>query len=346
MIKIYTDNYFLEPKFRTKIFPVLLDMYFLNNSEILKYYKIVDELKDANIAIFPIEYSYALLKYRQNVNIFIKKVKKMDIPIWIYTGGDFGYSVYDKQIYNFRLSGFKSKLSENTITIPSFITDPYKRIINKEFYPISKMDVPIIGFVGHANAGFFKLFIELINFMRINIKRTIFNLYKDYQSFYPSGVKRFKILKKLKSNKKIKTNFILRKKYRAGVKSKIKRYQTTLEFYNNIYNNPYIFCMRGVGNFSVRFYETIAVGRIPVLIDTDCSLPLSETINWESHALIIDSKNENIVDKLLINFHNKICKKDFINMQINNRLLWEKKLKRVSFFIEIHNRFSSLTSCK
>jgi hypothetical protein len=82
----------------------------------------------------------------------------------------------------------------------------------------------------------------------------------------------------LRKNKLIDTNFILRNKYRAGVTSESQRECATRAFFDNIFNNPYTFCLRGAGNFSVRFYETIVMGRIPLLIDIDIRLPIEGVI--------------------------------------------------------------------
>ena len=38
-------------------------------------------------------------------------------------------------------------------------------------------------------------------------------------------------------------------------------------------DNLYGLCVRGFGNFSFRLGETLMMGRIPILIDTECILP-------------------------------------------------------------------------
>ena len=65
----------------------------------------------------------------------------------------------------------------------------------------------------------------------------------------------------------------------------------------------------------VRFYETLAIGRIPVLIDTDCVLPLNNEIDWYKHCIIVRNIDlDRIVDSVqtsinsLSNNDIKICK--------------------------------------
>jgi hypothetical protein len=45
-------------------------------------------------------------------------------------------------------------------------------------------------------------------------------------------------------------------------------------FKNNMLANQYQLCARGNGNYAQRLFETLAYGRIPVFIDTDCKWPL------------------------------------------------------------------------
>ena len=106
--------------------------------------------------------------------------------------------------------------------------------------------------------------------------------------------------------------------------------------------NAYTFCIRGVGNFSVRFYETLAMGRIPVLIDTDCKLPLEEEINWQEHACIIKEKDIKQLPKLVAQYHNNLSEADFEAIQISNRNLWKHNLERIAYFKQIHNQFTCL----
>jgi hypothetical protein len=130
----------------------------------------------------------------------------------------------------------------------------------------------------------------------------------------------------------------LRKKYRAGVTNEIDRQKTTKEFYDNIQDSQYVVCVRGAGNFSVRFYETLAMGRIPVFIDTDCLLPHKDSINWKDHVVWVDYRDRNLVAQKVANFHHSLDKEAFENLQQSNRRLWEEKLTLGGFFIHHFKR--------
>jgi hypothetical protein len=52
------------------------------------------------------------------------------------------------------------------------------------------------------------------------------------------------------------------------------------EFFQNIYENLLTVCIRGFGNYSVRFFQTLAMGRIPVFIESDSVLPFESQIEY------------------------------------------------------------------
>ena len=126
--------------------------------------------------------------------------------------------------------------------------------------------------------------------------------------------------------------FILRNKYRAGVTNNKDFHPTTLEFYDNLKNSPYIVCVRGAGNFSIRFYEALAMGRIPVFINTDCSLPLDNTISWKKHVVWVEYKDRHKVAQKVKQFHEALTEDDFIALQNSNRKLWAEQFRLQGFF--------------
>ena len=107
-----------------------------------------------------------------------------------------------------------------------------------------------------------------------------------------------------------------------------------MEFFTNIENNLYTVCIRGAGNFSVRLYETLMMGRIPVVIASDAKLPLENYINWEKHLVITNS--ENILKDLVV-FHEKSSNEALIEIQKNNRELMLGLFQRVNYFAALYH---------
>ena len=81
---------------------------------------------------------------------------------------------------------------------------------------------------------------------------------------------------------------------------------------------------RGTGNFSTRFYETLAMGRIPIFINTDCVLPFHEKIKWSRHIIIVDISEIQKIDSIIMDFHKNLDNKSFKYIQISNRRIWSR----------------------
>lgn len=337
MLKIYTDTQFLTKTHRREVFPLLFDLWFLKSEKLNQYYKLVETVEACDVVVFPINYT-SFLKNRTALNNLLKQSKTNNKPIWIYTSGDFGFTNYISNSYTFRLGGFDSKLSQSSFIIPSFINDPYA-ILQQDFSALKKEKQSSIGFVGHAQSGAVKYWKEWVNYFKLKVKRALGKIFVDKQPFYPSSIKRASYLNLLSNDKRINTNFILRQHYRAGIQTEEDKQKTTQEFYSNMFSNAYTFCSRGVGNFSVRFYETLAMGRIPILLNTDCRLPLEDTIDWKQHCLILEEKDLKRMSEIILEFHDSKTEDEFLKLQKSNRLLWENKLMRDHYFIAIHDMF-------
>lgn len=338
MLKLYTNKEYLKETYRNTVFPLLFDMHFLNNKILQEYYTLVDAIEDCDMVVLPIDY----VSFYKSANAFSElriAAKENNKPLWIYSAGDYGFTNYIPNSYTFRLGGFDSKLNDKTFIMPSFINDPYHKQLLQDFSVLKKTDKPSIGFVGHAQLGSLKYIKERLNHLKLNVKRVFKNRLADKQAFYPSSIKRAKYLTWLANDKRLNTQFILRQNYRGGIKTEAEKQKSTQEFYDNMFNNAYTFCSRGVGNFSVRFYETLAMGRIPILLDTDCRLPLHTNIDWQAHCVIIKESQEKTIAQKVLDFHKSLSEDDFKNLQKKNRQLWETQLLRQQYFIAIHNLF-------
>lgn len=168
-----------------------------------------------------------------------------------------------------------------------YIWEGIKRFIK----PLKKTELPIVGFCGQNN---------------------------QYRK---------KTLNLLKSNKKIKCNFIIRKQFWGG---KPHGKKIIRDFENNMINSHFNVCNRGAGNFSMRFYQTLSAGRIPILLNTDIILPFEEEIDWENNIIIGNTEDE-IVNKLL-NYWNT---KNIIEMQNKCKEIYNNYFSGNKFFNKI-----------
>ncbi len=174
------------------------------------------------------------------------------------------YKNYSKRVIAFLVSDYNNKLDvpQNVLL---FRTSLYKSLkkdnefvlpylwdyFTDDFKSIEKTDLPTVGFCG-------------------NVKKN-------------SGL-RLSSLNKIIAEKKIKTNFITKLNFGGG------KPELVPDFKENILKSHFTLSNRGKGNFSIRFYQVLSLGRIPVLIDTDMFFPFENQIKWDT--LIIRSKSQ------------------------------------------------------
>ncbi|MDB2389045.1 glycosyltransferase family 47 protein [Flavobacteriaceae bacterium] len=339
MLRLYTDTKFLTEENRKKVFPLLFDLCYLKNSELQNYYELTSDIYNSDVLIVPIDLN-TFKKYSSEYKKILSVSRSQNKPLWYYIAGDSDQISKIELGYEFRLGGHQSKLSNKVITIPSFINDPYDQNLKVEFSVLNKLEKPSIGFVGYADNS-------LITYMRGMGRLIFYSLIERNFALLPMkerffyGVHRAKLLEILSRDNGLLTNFILRKKYRAGSSfGSENRKITSDEFYHNIYENLFTFCIRGAGNFSVRFFQVLAMGRIPILFNTDCPLPLSDIIDWEKHILMV--KDDMDFGLQITKFFDNHSEEELKTIQINNRQLWITHLERVNYFIKINQKFNYL----
>lgn len=138
--------------------------------------------------------------------------------------------------------------------------------------------------------------------------------------------KRLSTIKALEQNENIETDFILRKGFWAG---KPNDEQLKNDYINNLINSHFTICNRGRGNFAIRFYQALSMGRIPVLIDSDMVFPFEDIINWDD--VIIKAKDETaLAEKIVLWWQNK-SEENVINAQLKCREIYDLYLTSASF---------------
>ena len=88
---------------------------------------------------------------------------------------------------------------------------------------------------------------------------------------------------------------------------------------------------------AVRFYETLALGRIPVVIDTNWVLPLEDTIDYKQFAVFVPYTDIKNTDKYIREFWDARDTQKFKEAQELARETFMHYLKFDSFLKHIFN---------
>lgn len=350
-MKLYYSASHYNPSQRRELFPLLKA--FIKNKDFTdlerqslygvseRDFVMVESMNDAQIAILPMSWNY----YTQSSQLdlayeFIDEAKAKDKIVWSINTGDFGVKLtYFKNLTVFRQGGYTSNKQLGHVGLPLFVEDYiYKQNLEVSFLDSKYGSMPIVGFCGQTNPS-------ITNALKDMAKQTLRNLRSklglsnlEPQKIIASTYIRSYLLNQLESESGVDCRFIKRKAYRAGVVKKEKLAdKTTLEFFNNIFESQYVLCFRGAGNFSVRFYETLMMGRIPLYVHTDGYLPLSDVIDWKAHVVWVDYKDRHRISEILLDFHQQLDQESLITLFKKNRKLWEEKLTLSGFFTFLNN---------
>ena len=253
-----------------------------------------------------------LVKTEEDADIIIynklmsrEEIKKMDYHkskknIVIYTNDDTKPIVVPNNVLLYRVSQNRISKRENEHSFPwatpiLFKDDQYSTK-NKGFDPIYKeLSIGFCGTISH------------------NIRKESIQFFK-------------------KSD--IKTNFILRKHFIRSFNIKSQKQFREIDFTEVIRNNIFQLAPRGAGNFSLRFFETMAYGRIPVLPLSDNVLPFEDKIDWENVIIMANTFEE--LESKMKEWYNK--GEIFIKeKQVECKRVWDEYLSMEGFCNNILN---------
>lgn len=290
-------------------------------------FALVDEPEKADYFLMP--HNYFFINSKEYVDFFIDLSKKYNKKIIVFSYGDSDAEINVPNSIVFRSSQYKYKLKDNEIIMPAPADDllPSTKVAFRK-----KSPKPTVGFCGWASyKSFSRMVVENVKLIPIYVKGKFIN--KNYY-FHKRGLLfRIDAIKYLRNSSLILPNFILRKSYSGSEKTRNGSVEKVrLEYVKNILESDFSLAVKGDGNFSVRFYEILSLGRIPLFLDTNCVLPLEDMINYGEFMLKVDYKDIKNIDKIVSDFYSKTSNEDFISMQKKAREVFEKYLRIDSFF--------------
>ena len=344
-LKVYADLTHYNPKYRYHLNSITKALANDRSQEereknygaLVRLFQLVGSPSQADVVLLAYKWSHYVNRgHIAQAEQAAQGAQSASKPFIVFCAGDFPARLPFDNALLFETAGYRSALGYVYHSgQPIFLPDYRQLYCQNGWQPRPKTARPVVGFCGLAGGSA----LQLLSRRAANLgQRLSYRL--GWRKWEPPPFEtssfRQRVLGQFASSPGIDTNFILRKKYRAGVSGeKDPHHPSRLEFVGNILNTDYTVCMRGGGNFSVRFCETLSLGRIPLFIDTDCLLPWHDQLDYKAHFPWIEMHELPHAAEKLLDFHHSLTDSGFIDLQHACRKLWEEQFTADGFYTRL-----------
>lgn len=355
-LKLYSDRSLLQPGMMPSaiLFPFWVDLYsdqlFGWKSAYDRYVQIgqsmfeLTSLEEADFAVLPFDWrevrgdSWRAPINRSLQDLAVQFAERVEgKPLIVFFGSDCSdEKIPIENAIVFRQSVYQSNNDLNSFVFPFFCEDYVQDYFQGELPIRQKQEKPTVGFCGFARplSARRRLQTPLYYAYRLATRGRI------NASLYKGQSLRFSALRSLSSYPGIETNFVIRDRaVLSSAPDPNQKKRARIEFVVNLTESDYVFCCRGAGNYSNRLYEVLSCGRIPVLLNTDCEMPLESWIDWKKYCVWVEEEDLAHLGEKIVEFHQSLSAGDFVDLQYECRSLWKQWLSPEGFFANFDRCF-------
>ncbi|MBI1998844.1 MAG: GtrA family protein [Parcubacteria group bacterium] len=296
------------------------------------FLEMVREPANADFFLLPHSYFSARAVARDYVENFIRLAEKHGKKVVLFSEGDTDESIAIPHAVVFRTSQYAHKKQRNEIIMPPQV---YAEdvLCESAFSLRAKRAKPVVSFCGWSEMGTLKQKTKF--FLR--------NAYADARMFLgdphaeasKQGIYfRKRAMHFLEKSPLVETSFLKRDFFSVNKHTiKLPREVLRSQYIENIAHSDFVLAPKGDGNFSIRFYEALALGRIPVLIDTESILPLEAEIPYNEYIVRVPHQKISFIGAYIAHYYNQHTEASYADIQRRARALFLEKL-RVDMFLK------------
>ncbi len=278
-----------------------------------RLYSITDDRAQADMVLMPYSHTVVLGLAPDLLEACAAEARAMGKRLLIDGLGDVERPVEVPDAVVLRYGGYRFEPRHNVIQIPPYADDLLEIYHQGALQVRHKGERPVVGFAGWASLSFAQELRTIIKELPMRLRSLISPRYRARKKgvFF-----RREAIRLLRSSDAVEANFIERPTFSAsahtmsGAPEDLRR-----EFAENLLSSDYGLCIKGDANASVRLFETMALGRIPVILDTEMVLPFADVVDYTTFAFIVDFRNIKRLPELLAEFHTNLEDGEFVAMQ-------------------------------
>jgi Exostosin family len=316
------------------------------------------ELEEAEIAVLPFDWEFTTWTQasfypasHRLAMAFVARAREAGVPVVVFYESDVLGEVPVEGALVFGTSLYRSRRKPREFALPGWTEDVLSKFAGGRVTVRRKVPTPTVGFCGYApplKMPWGKA--KLKELARWTLERTGAI---RFLNVVPGSYPRVRAIRSLDRSPRVETNFLIRPYViRPNRSALISRYsanslpstseqlrpeaasRSKREFFQNMVDSDYVLCSRGFGNYSYRLYESLACGRIPLFLDTDCVLPYDFAIDWKRYCLWVDRSEFGSIPDRVAEFHDALSPGQFEELQLECRRLWEEWLAPEAFFAQ------------
>lgn len=328
------------PNFRFEISPKRLFLREIMVQYQEPFFHIVERPEEAEFFAVPFEYFFVQKEHPEYLTRVFASAHAAQKKVLLFDYTDYvdWMPVLPPHAILFRVSAYRHHKRQNEIVMPYFVEDMGARY---GITPKEKAEKPIVGYCGQSKFG------SRMKALRAHLKwlaqaaarvlsgdpdcaahrRGIFWRQAALRTLRDSGVEQRVIERPF---------YALHRFSNAFDPNTVRR-----EYIENLRECTVALCVRGDANASQRLYEALSAGRIPLLIDTDCVLPLEEVISYDSVMLRVSSRDIQTLPARVRSWWEKETPESFLARERRAREIYERYLRLDRFFAFVFAREKS-----
>lgn len=308
------------------------------------YFELTDTMEEAEYVVLPSTWHRYLADGTTEIALrFAQKAAEAGKQIIVFHERDYDYKFPARNALLFTPTIEKDR-QPHEYALPAWMPDH----TNGPAPLREKQERPSIGFCGLVLKP--KLKSRLVQFARTSLpyysERRMSGYSASLRESFQYKFLRAGAVQTLLDHPGIDTNFVLRgdffagadKKATAGEKTEAKK-SALEEFLGNLAGSDYSLCVRGIGNYSLRFFEIMAAGRPPLFLDTTCILPYDFLLDWQKELVWVPLGEHHRAGDILAAHHARLTPEQFLDQQRRTREVWEEWLSPDGYFRNFYRHF-------
>ena len=280
------------------------------------YFAVTDKEEDADLVLMPYPHNLALRAMPDLLAECRATAQRLGKPLLVDGIGDIENPI-PREVLVLRYGGYRFSRTTNEIIIPPYADDLLEAYCGGEVRLREWHETPTVGFSGWAS-------LTPVQEVRAILKELPDRLRGVFMSRYRAKKKgvffRRKALAVLKHSRQITFNTFARSSYSGHIDTASKSADVLRkEFVDNLLQSDYGLEVRGDPNTSTRLFEILALGRIPVILDTERNFPFDDKLDYASFALVVDFRELPRLGEHIAAFHRSLTPGEFRLMQLRAR---------------------------